>query len=102
MILGKNKDEFALRVWTLDLFPEGTVEPFLMAAREEWTAALEHQRLSLRVLRETHGDPDGSSPDDVFGRQLGIELAIAISEARLAWLERALKVVEARKRRPRR
>lgn len=100
--LDKNKDEFALRVWTLDLFPNGTAEPFLKAAREEWAAALEHQRLSLQVLRETHGEPDGSSPDTVFGRQLGIELAIAVSEARLAWVERALKVVEARSRHPKR
>jgi DNA-binding PadR family transcriptional regulator len=97
----KNKDEFALRMWTLDLFPEGTAEPFLMSAREEWIAALEHQRLSLRVLRETHGEPDGSSPDAVFGRQLGIELGIAVNEAKLAWVERALKVLEARSHRPR-
>ena len=96
--LDKVKDEFALRVWTLDLFPDGAAEKYLTAARDAWQEALEHQRMSLRVLRETNGDPDGTAPENVYGRQLGIEYAITVTEARIAWAERALKVVRNRAR----
>lgn len=57
--MDKLKDEFALRVWT----PEGEAEEYLSRAKERCIAAPEHQRMSLRVLPETNGDPDGSSPD---------------------------------------
>ena len=38
----KMKDEFMLRVWTLELFPEGEAEEFFLRARQEWRSALQH------------------------------------------------------------
>lgn len=93
--LSKIKDEFALRVWTTDLFPDGTFIPFLNAARKQWTDALAHQRMSLQLLTEEYGDPT-IAPDAVLGRQLAIEQFIALTEARLAWADRAQKVMRRR------
>ncbi|MCX6499454.1 MAG: PadR family transcriptional regulator [Arthrobacter sp.] len=96
--LTKIKDELSLRVWTADLFPPDTFEEFIANAREQWQAALEHQRTSLRVLREEYGSPDGWAPDEVFGRQLAIDNIIAITEAKIAWADRTLKVISSRKK----
>lgn len=91
--LDKVKDEFTLRVWTADLFPHGAFEEYLRAAREHWRTALQHQKTALQVLIAEHGEPDGAAPATVFGRQLGLEFTIATTEAKLAWIDRALKVV---------
>jgi PadR family transcriptional regulator AphA len=96
MDLHKVKDEFALRVWSADLFPPGAFEQYLRDAREEWATMLENERMSLRVLVAEHGEPDGAAPANVFGRQLGIEFHIMTTEARLAWIDRALKVIASR------
>ena len=50
----------------------------------------------MRTLNDSYGSVDEGSPDAIFGRQLGIELSIALTKARLKWIERALKVIEAR------
>jgi PadR family transcriptional regulator AphA len=94
--LTKIKDELSLRVWTADLFPPGTFEEFIIQAREQWQKSLEHQRTSLRVLKEEYGAPDGWAPDEVFGRQLAIDNIIAVTEAKIAWADRTLKVISAR------
>ncbi|AMB39206.1 MULTISPECIES: PadR family transcriptional regulator [Paenarthrobacter] len=94
--LTKVKDELSLRVWTADLFPPGTFEEFIIQARDQWQASLEHQKTSLRVLREEYGSADGWAPDEVFGRQLAIDNIIAVTEAKIAWAERTLKVISSR------
>ncbi|ASN53357.1 PadR family transcriptional regulator [Sinomonas sp. R1AF57] len=91
----KTKEEFLLRIWTLELFPPGEAEEFLVRARHEWHSQLQHQQASLRTLNDSYGDVDEGS-SDVFARQLGIELTIALTKARLKWIERALKVLAAR------
>lgn len=95
--LTKIKDELGLRVWTADLFPPGAFEEFIAKARGQWEASLEHQRTSLRVLREEYGPADGWAPDEVFGRQLAIDNVIATTEAKIAWADRTLKVINSRK-----
>jgi DNA-binding PadR family transcriptional regulator len=94
--LTKIKDELSLRVWTADLFPPGTFEEFIIQARDQWQESLEHQKTSLRVLREEYGSADGWAPDEVFGRQLAIDNIIAVTEAKIAWAERTLKVISSR------
>lgn len=94
----KMKDEFLLRVWTLELFPPGEAADFLMRARQEWGSELQHEQASLRTLNDSYGEVDDGSPDTIFGRQLGIELTIAMTKARLKWIDRALKVLETRAR----
>lgn len=94
--VNKSKDEFSLRVWTADMFPDGAFLPYLEAAQEQWQESLAHQKTSLQVLVDEYGDPDGPAPDDVFGRQLAIEYSISITEAKLAWARRALKVMQHR------
>lgn len=89
----KVKDEFGLRLTTADLFPPGELEAFIVSAREQWVAALEHQRMSLRVLIDEHGDPSGSAPSTIFGRQIAIDQIISTTEAKIAWADRALKVI---------
>lgn len=91
--LDKVKDEFGLRLTTADLFPPGELKAFIASARKQWAESLDHQRMSLRVLINEHGDPDGSAPATVFGRQLAIEQIIATTEAKIAWADRALKVL---------
>jgi PadR family transcriptional regulator, regulatory protein AphA len=95
--LKKFKDEFALRVWTADLFPDGAFEAYLATAREQWQESLDHQRMSLKVLEEEYGAPDGWSPAEVFGRQLAIDHTIAVTEAKIAWADRALRVLKHRR-----
>ena len=94
--VSKTKDEFMLRIWTLELFPPGEAEQYLLRARQEWRSALQHEQNALMTLNESYGDVDEGSPDNIFGRQLGIELTIALTKARLKWIDRALKVVAAR------
>jgi PadR family transcriptional regulator, regulatory protein AphA len=94
----KIKDEFLLRVWTLELFPPGEAADFLLRAQQEWRIALQHEQAALRTLNDSYGEVDGGSPDAVFGRQLGIELTIAMTKARLKWVDRALKILETRTR----
>lgn len=98
--VNKTKDEFSLRVWTAELFPDGALAEYLGAAEEQWLESLEHQKTSLQVLIDEYGDPDGSAPDNIFGRQLAIGYSIAITEAKLAWARRSLKVLENRQREP--
>lgn len=88
----KTKDEFLLRLWTMELYPEGEAEVFLLRARQEWRSALQHQQAALQVLDDSYGLVEDGSPDTVYGRQLGIELMIGITKARLKWVDRALKV----------
>jgi PadR family transcriptional regulator AphA len=95
--LTKTKDELGLRVWTADLFPSEAFEEFISKAREQWQESLDHQRTSLRVLVEEYGAPDGWAPDEVFGRQLAIDNVIAVTEAKIAWADRTLKVLKNRK-----
>jgi len=95
--LTKSKDEFMLRVFTLELYPEGEAEAFLQLARREWQSSLQHAQAALRALNDSYGAVDEGSPDKVHGRQLGLELTIALTKARLKWLDRALKVLEIRK-----
>jgi len=92
----KTKDEFLLRVYTLDLFPDHEATAFLMRARHELRNALQHEQAALRTLNESYGEVDEGSPDAVVGRQLGIELSSALTKARLKWIERALKVIASR------
>ena len=92
----KTKDEFLLRVYTLDLFPDDEATAFLLRARQELRNALQHEQAALRTLNESYGEVDEGSPDSIVGRQLGIELSSAITKARLKWIERALKVLAAR------
>lgn len=94
--LSKTKDEFQLRVWTLELFQPGQAEEFLIRARQEWRSALQHEQAALRTLNDSYGDVDDGSPDAIFGRQLAMELTIALTKARLKWIERALKVLASR------
>lgn len=94
--LTKNKDELGLRVWTADLFPPGTLEEFITKSRTQWQESLDHQKTSLRVLVEEYGSPDGWAPDEVFGRQLAIDNVIAITEAKIAWADRTIKVIRSR------
>lgn len=94
----KTKDEFGLRLTTADLFPPGELEAFIVSAREQWVAALEHQRMSLRVLMAEHGEPSSSAPPAIFGRQIAIDQIIAVTEAKVAWADRALKVIANRAR----
>ncbi|MDR7083255.1 DNA-binding PadR family transcriptional regulator [Arthrobacter ginsengisoli] len=94
----KTKDEFLLRVWTLELFPPGEAVDFLLRAQHEWRSALQHEQAALRTLNDSYGEVDDGSPDAIFGRQLGIELNIAMTKARLKWVDRALKVLETRAR----
>ena len=89
----KVKDEFGLRLTTADLFPPGELEALITNVRGQWVVALEHQRMSLRVLTEEHGEPDGAAPANIFGRQLALEGIIAATEARISWADRALKVL---------
>lgn len=90
--LNKFKDEFSLRVWTADNFPDGQFEAYLEGAKRQWEEALDHQRVSLQVLVDEYGDPDGSAPGDVYGRQLAIDYTISVTEAKLRWADRALRV----------
>ena len=92
----KMKDEFLLRMWSLSLFRPGEAEEFFERARQEWRSALKHAQEALRTLNDSYGEPDGESPDVIFGRQLGIELTIAMAKARLKWIERAMKVLASR------
>ena len=94
--VSKLKDEFMLRVWTLDLFEPGEARAFLLRARREWRSALQHEQAALRTLDESYGVADGESPDNVYSRQLGIELSIALTRARLKWIDGALKIIEHR------
>lgn len=87
------KDEFGLRLTTADLFRPGDLEAFIDSARRQWAEALEHQRLSLRVLIAEHGEPDGAAPATIVGRQLSIDQLISVTEARIAWADRALKIL---------
>jgi PadR family transcriptional regulator AphA len=95
--LTKTKDELGLRVWTADLFPSDTLEEFIAKSRAQWQEALDHQKTSLRVLIEQYGAPDGWAPDEVFGRQLAIDNFIAITEAKIAWADRSIKIIRNRK-----
>ncbi|MDK1361676.1 PadR family transcriptional regulator [Arthrobacter sp. zg-Y1219] len=95
--VAKHKDEFNLRVWTADLFPEHTFEELLESSKAQWQASLDHQRLSLQVLIDEYGAPDGGAPAEVYGRQLAIDATIAVTEAKLAWVERTLRVIRNRK-----
>ena len=91
--VNKVKDEFGLRLTTADLFPPDELRTFISSARRQWTESLEHQRMSLRVLVDEHGEPGGSAPPAVFGRQLAIDQLIAVTEAKIAWADRALKAL---------
>ncbi|MFV2175473.1 helix-turn-helix transcriptional regulator [Actinomadura sp. LOL_016] len=91
----KMKDEFALRVWTADLFPEESINNHLDGARSQWSEALAHQKMSLRVLTEEYGKPTDSD-DTVYGRQLAIQYSIAITEAKLAWVDEAQRIARRR------
>lgn len=93
--LSKFKDEFGLRVWTADLFPPGEFEDFVVAAREQWRQSLDHQRAALENLNSEHGPPE-SCPPAVVGRQLAIEQTIAITEAKIAWSDRAVRIARSR------
>lgn len=95
--LTKTKDELGLRVWTADLFPPDAFEEFISKSRAQWQESLDHQRTSLRVLIEEYGAPDGWAPDEVFGRQLAIDNVIAVTEAKIAWADRTMKVIKNRK-----
>lgn len=94
--INKTKDEFLLRIYTLDLFPQGEAEAFLLRARQELRNQLQHEQAALRTLNESYGDAEGDAPDAIVGRQLGIELSSALTKARLKWIERTLKVMAAR------
>ena len=96
--VNKFKDEFSLRVWTADQFPEEGFVEFVTTAKRQWEEALEHQRISLQVLTDQYGDPDGSAPGDVYGRQLAIDYSIHATEAKIHWAERALRVDRYRSR----
>lgn len=96
MDINKTKDEFLLRVYTLELFPPGEAEAFLLRARQELRSQLQHEQASLRTLIDSYGDVDGDAPDTVVSRQLGIELSSAMTKARLKWIDRTLKVIAAR------
>lgn len=95
--VSKFKDEFSLRVWTADLFPDNTFEALLENSQRQWQTSLEHQRLSLQVLIDEYGAPDGGAPAEVFGRQLAIDATIAVTEAKLAWIDRTLRIMRNRR-----
>lgn len=91
----KIKDEFSLRVWSADLFPGDSINAYLDGARSQWSEALAHQKMSLRVLTEEYGKPTDSD-DTVYGRQLAIQYSIAITEAKLAWVDEAQRIARRR------
>lgn len=95
--VSKYKDEFSLRVWTADLFPDRTFEALLENSQRQWQTSLDHQRLSLQVLIDEYGAPDGGAPAEVFGRQLAIDATIAVTEAKLAWIDRTLRIMRNRR-----
>lgn len=95
--VSKYKDEFSLRVWTADLFPDRTFEALLENSQRQWQTSLDHQRLSLQVLIDEYGAPDGGAPTEVFGRQLAIDATIAVTEAKLAWIDRTLRIMRNRR-----
>ena len=92
----KGKDELLLRMYTIDLFPPGEAEACLLRARHDYSGALQHQQDALRTLNESYGEVDAGSDEAIFGRQLGLELTIATTKARLKWIDRALKVLALR------
>lgn len=96
--LNKTKDEFALRVWTADLFPGDTFSTYLKNAIAETRRALDAARAARQVLVEEYGDLR-DAPPATFGRLLAIDLSISKSEARIAWAEQALDAVRRRNRR---
>lgn len=93
--VSKMKDEFALRTWTADLFPEDTFAAYVSAARDQWAEDLVHIKMSLRVLGEEYGPPT-QSPDHVVGRQLAIEYSQALTEAKVQWADQTLKTMRRR------
>jgi PadR family transcriptional regulator AphA len=94
--LAKIKNEVGLRVRTADLFPPGELEAYICRARDQWKAVLSYHEMSLRVLIQEHGEPDSTAPAEIFGRQLAIEHLITVTQANLAWADRALKVISNR------
>ena len=70
------------------------------------TRMINSESLISRVLAETrvmlcaspayiaeHGEPDGAAPATIVGRQLSIDQLISVTEARIAWADRALKIL---------
>lgn len=93
--VGKTKDEFALRTWTADLFPEESFADYVSSARDQWAEQLVHIKMSLRILTEEYG-PETESPDHVVGRQLAIEFSQALTEAKIQWADQTLKSMRRR------
>lgn len=96
--LNKSKDEFALRVWTADLFPGDGFRAYLENAIKETQVLLDAARAARKALTDEYGDLEDAS-DLAFGRILAIDLAISKNEGRIAWAEHGIKAIDARAKR---
>jgi PadR family transcriptional regulator, regulatory protein AphA len=92
----REKNEFLLRIWSVDLIPPASVER-LLADFEERTTAHLHRLESLRDgVRERHGRPETASDPRQVGALLCLEHDIMLSRAKLEWLEGARMVIRTR------
>ena len=93
----RQKSELMLRVWSLDLVPPETFLGLLASIRCQTEEHLQELTALYKRVRARYGPPDLTDNPRHIGVQLCLEHDIQLAQAKLAWLERAARVVELRR-----
>ena len=90
------KSELTMRIWSMDLFPDGAVDKLVTAVRDQTQAQLEHMMGRREDLRQAYGPPESAADASVVGRLLVLEYDIEVAQMKLRWLERVEAVSRVR------
>ena len=90
------KSELTMRIWSVDLFPQGSLEPLLVTIREQTQNQMEHMMGRREELRRASGPPEVTEDPTLVGRLLVLEYEIELAQLKLRWLERIEAVIGVR------
>lgn len=90
------KSELTMRVWSIDMFPPGALEPLISTQRQQMKKQLEHMAGRREELRKEYGPPEVAADPAAVGRLLVLEHDMEMTQLKLRWLERVEAVMAIR------